>query len=267
MKKLMIAAATAAMVGGAFADDLCGETEVGCLAYDLKISAKTLVPKTMKCKGEMCGNDDCVTYAVLKSKTFNGFLWACEYDCEDYGKMSGFHFALWEKATKTPYWMVPAKDEKGVREVEDFGTEGIVMDRYEKKANKVQFIMDLNTDDSKVGDTTCNDVDQTAKINVKLAGTGTWETKGNYAKSISGSVAGYRNWSVSEKNVKGCADDYARLVEACTDFTSYCEDDGVVSGDDTPIVVYGTFTLKVNSKATKNSTVWTSFVPSYCICK
>ena len=60
MKKLMIGAAVAALTFGVSAKDLCTIDEEGdsCQAYNLKVSLKTLTPKTMKCKEPCKGKGD-----------------------------------------------------------------------------------------------------------------------------------------------------------------------------------------------------------------
>ena len=253
MKKLMIAAAAAAMTAGVYAG-FCDDPSVaaGCLAYDVKISVKTPVPVTKACKdGSKCGGytSQCVTYAKLGSKTLNGLLWACEYTCEDYGNLEGFTFALWEKAHKTCFIGV------NTGKAENAGWT-VAMRRFGQKAEKVQLYMDLDSTSSDV----CSSDQGT--INAVLAGTGAWDKKNGYMKSASGSVAGVRNLCDKERNLKGCDDEGPRYIDICDDFETWCID-GTAETDDW--VVYGNFSIKLNKKAAKTN--WTKLVPSYCICK
>ena len=91
MKKLMIAAAAAAMIGGAFAE--CSDFD-GCIAYDLTMSIKTLGPKKLVCKAECksCGEEDTiVAYLDNVTQSIKGVIWACDWvcDCEEGGSGEG----------------------------------------------------------------------------------------------------------------------------------------------------------------------------------
>lgn len=252
MKKLMIAAAAAAMTAGAFAG-ICDEDKVlaGCLAYDLKVVLKTPVPKTIKCsEKDMCSSDKfCVTYATLGKKTLNGFLWACEYDCTDYGTLDGFSFALWEKATKTPYVTVTSGKDQ------NFGS--IAFKRFGKKATDVEVYFDIQDDYA------CNE--NNAALDLRLAGVGKWDKKKEYMKSASGYAVGVRSFCDAETdNYKyECGMDGALFVDLCDEFTTWCTD----GTQYTDTIAYGTWTLKVNTKAMKSGKGYANYIPNYCICK
>lgn len=109
MKKLMIAAAAAAMVGGAYAADCIGcgannvilvqpkpptyieTTTTECVAghvWDLSIKAKTLAYKCVPCKSicKECGDADKAKYLDDTSRTFTGVAWTCYCPCLDTDK-------------------------------------------------------------------------------------------------------------------------------------------------------------------------------------
>ena len=264
MKKLMIAAAAAAMTAGAFAD-LCDvdPVEVGCLAYDMKISVKTPVPKTIKCKADksMCdtGVASCVTYAAWGKKTIKGFLWCCEYDCTTYGTLDGFKMALWDASSKSCYQTYSKTGDVGGN------VPAFTMLRLGKKATDVEVSFDLTANGTdavinKDGD------NETATLTATLAGAGKFDTKNEYVKSASGYIAGTRTFTAAETIAYkyACEEDQggSYFWDLCDEFDSWCEDTGTALQEG---VVYGSWTLKVNTKAMKSGKSYTSYVPSYCI--
>lgn len=106
MKKLMIAAAAIAAVTGAYATEgCCGvdpTTTEECKAnvYKVKMTLKTLVPKTIKKSG--CEG----LYFEQGTRTIDGYIWTC---CDPCGVKAGvsptdvqsYQITLWEKAAKT----------------------------------------------------------------------------------------------------------------------------------------------------------------------
>ena len=83
MKKLMIAAAAAVMIGGAqamvCAKDSCGGDAAGT-AYKVAISLKTTDTKS-KTKVNKCASDNCVAWRQQVTKKINGLLWEALSDC------------------------------------------------------------------------------------------------------------------------------------------------------------------------------------------
>ena len=103
MKKLMIAAAAIAAVTGAYATEGCcgvDPTMEECKAnvYKVKMTLKTLVPKTVKksgCEG-LCFEQG--------TRTIDGYIWTCCNPCEIDGVVptdpQSYQITLWEKAAK-----------------------------------------------------------------------------------------------------------------------------------------------------------------------
>ena len=175
MKKLMIAAAFAAMVGGASANVCDNNPAPGsdCWVYDVKVTMKTLGPKLIKSSSKDCygaaGDPSYVEYLVNTTRKFQGIAWACEGACE-MPTQEGLNFVMWEPARKVNVteplkWveikvgdvLVPAqeqKDENGIVtntipavvateadvkkgwEADTLSFE--IADRYDKKADKVE---------------------------------------------------------------------------------------------------------------------------------
>ena len=83
MKKLMIAAAAAAMIGGAqamvCATSECGDAGAGT-AYKVAISLKTTESKS-KSKVNKCSADECTAWRQQVTKKINGLLWEVLGDC------------------------------------------------------------------------------------------------------------------------------------------------------------------------------------------
>lgn len=71
MKKLMIAAAAAALVGGAFAD--CQEDTACVFAYQVSLSGKSTVAVGTKAKPSACVDPDC--YRKVGSYKVKGYVW------------------------------------------------------------------------------------------------------------------------------------------------------------------------------------------------
>ena len=119
MKKLMIAAAAAAMVGGAFAslcqDDVISATPK-CWAWTFRANVKTLIPAEVKVAkvnpsgGTICADDfggsaatNC-TYLVAGIRQFTGVIWECESTCPagDLALGNGAQYVIWENSSKYP---------------------------------------------------------------------------------------------------------------------------------------------------------------------
>lgn len=177
MKKLMIAAAAAAMVGGAQAAECydggsCG-VEAGKTAYTVSLSLKTTAPKTSKKKDhcDVC-TTVCTWYNTQKTVKFAGIIWG-DAECEGCQLIpDGSDMLLWDTTTK--------------EQIEDPELT-LVVGRYDKKGNKVEAYGNLVGD---FGD-------------INLAGFGSMYMKlkkatdcdaadcYSYVKNISGNAAGY----------------------------------------------------------------------------
>ena len=253
MKKLMIAAAVAAMTAGAYAgacDDVDYTTELDdCLVYDVTFKLKTLVPKKLVCKScSECSDDDIVYYLADASRTLNGYLWFCYDDCWDVDDTP--YIALWEKKTKTaiiPLYYAIEGTKKVAYPVE---TMFEFLGRYNKKADKVAAMWAF---DSAYGVFYAAGV-KGSVMKDKEMGTVT-------LKSISGNAVGYLAMQTIEV-AKKCADPEeftAKIAGLCDCWEDWCDD-----GDDADIVPFsGTWSLKYNKKLSKGSKSMLLVVPSW----
>ena len=267
MKKLMIGAAVAAITVGAFAG-ACDETVVSnCRAWDLKMNLKSLGPKKIKCKiaaESVCDDPttDTVYYMDNVTRKLNGYLWICEYVCEDDLE---FNVVLWDSKNKKAIIAAPAggTDDQTVAATEVYA--------YGKKANKVAGNLEIaGTDASGEDAIAVNATGVTGKI-----------TKGTqdddcYIKSLSGYAAGLIAYlkpnSVvvataatlcGEPTEEVCDEFLAKLIpfcEACC-FESWCE------AEDAPDMVpaAGTWSMKYNKKVSKGGKSIQALVPSYAL--
>ncbi len=254
MKKLMIAAAVAAMTVGAYAgacDDV-DYTEVSmddCLVYDVTFKLKTLMPKKLVCKScDKCSDDDVVYYLADASRTFNGYLWFCYDDC--WTEDDTPYIALWEKKTKTAiiplYYAI--EDKKIVAYPVE--TAFTFLGRYNKNANKVAALWEFGTD-----------YGEFVAAGVKGSVTQDKEMGTVTLKSISGNAVGYLSMQTIEV-AKKCDDPdmfTAKIAGLCDCWESWCDD-----GDDAEDVPFsGTWSLKYNKKLSKGAKSMLLVVPSY----
>lgn len=165
MKKLMIAAAAAAMIGGAFALD-CGETTDCVVAYKLSLSGKTTVAYTKAYKApteDGCGETK-VTDCFRKPGSFkvNGYIYAVQ-DPEDgpCGETGCACFTF--EDFDTIFW-----DGKKVEVTDDFLI--TQLDLIGHDAKKAEMVATFG--------------------NLTLAGFGTYDVKKLELKSVSGNFAG-----------------------------------------------------------------------------
>ena len=157
MKKLMIAAAVAAIGAGAFASGTKAQV------YDAKITVKTTVCKTGKVSNgyltQIAGYErgDSIAYRAQGSRTILGLIWGCGCDeafsgdwgvanLKDDGTTYWYGNLFWDK--KTGEWIGGKYNETTV----DFGTSDGFINRIGKKANEVEmyWILEVNpsaTDD------------------------------------------------------------------------------------------------------------------------
>ena len=99
MKKVMIAAAIAAVAAGAFADEPCGlgETALCAEVYDVAMTIKTTACKLLytAAKEDKCGlksEEICDCYRVPTTIKVNGVIWSCLCTCE--GEVEGSTLSL-----------------------------------------------------------------------------------------------------------------------------------------------------------------------------
>ena len=255
MKKLMIAAAAAALVGGAFAD-LCDDDPKpasGCAVYNVKFTLKTLDAKLAKVKG-VTGDCDstpdakCV-YLENATRTIDGIIWDCEATCATLNNTE-MNVALWE-----------VKSKMGVGDLLSFSATNKVfaandlpftfINRYSKKANKVQAMwafegLDLT---NKAGD-------GAGSVTIAAAGFGSFDAKKEIVKSLSGNAVGFFTQALTAKYAN-CGD--PMVVDLCTAFTNWC-DDGEAAQE---LAASGTWSVKYNASLSKGTKSLRSIVPSY----
>jgi len=263
MKKLMIAAAAAAMIGGAYATDVCtdedvGSWDTGCLVYDLQIKVKTLAPKKLKCKGDGCS--DCgstLYYLDNASRKFKGYIWFCNDYCWDVNDTP--YIVLWDANTKTP--VVPILYQKYVSDTgvkgtkyfyEQDGLEFTFLGRYAKSANKVAAAWTLDTEDI-------------AGYAAGVNGTGILDKDDNtlMLKSISGNFAGLALPSATIKSKCEANTVYGLIAELCDCFDAWCEGSGEEWDEGVPAT--GTWSLKYNKKLSNGSTPMFKLAPKYAL--
>ena len=262
MKKIMVAAAIAAMTVGAFAD-ACSEAATQCRAWDLTLKLKTVAPKKAKCGKNACGeaNGD-VYYLDKATRSLKGYLWVCEYDCS-----KAFNIVLWDAKHKKG---VIVYDPSGAQEIEQNGDNPFVV--YGKKAKFVAGALDI------VG----NDINSEEAINVVAAGVNgklarNEDSEGCYIKSLSGYAAGKLAF-IKKADFKGTAEtlcgeavesDCEELAVKALDlcgaccWTTWCSED--ISEADVMQPACGTWKMKYNKKVSKGTKSMAALVPSYAL--
>ena len=263
MKKLMIAAAAAAMIGGAFAD-ACSDVEdfAQCRAWDVKMSLKSLCPSKTTCTiaAESPCDDatkDTVYFLDNCTRKVKGYLWICEYEC---GKAA--NAVLWDPKNNKAL-MAYAED---AVEMEDLFV-------YGKKATKVAGTLVFEGTDMEGNEA----LEITASgLNGKMV-RGTQDTD-CYIKSLSGYAAGkiayIKPGSVVAGGTKGtlCAepeepevcDEYAAKIlpfcDACC-FEGWCEADDA----EDMVPAAGTWSMKYNKKVSKGNKSMYQLAPAYAL--
>lgn len=268
MKKLMIAAATAAMVGGAFAS-LCDDepaAAAGCAVYNVKFTLKTLDAKLVKVKGRTPICDDptvdqnCV-YLDNATRKIDGIIWDCDASCGTLNEEE-MKVALWEAKSKMGIGELLAFDEDDGYTANDLPFS--LINRYGKKAEKVQAIWELGggTNDTESAGLLLNDkamyaegTDQ-GKVSLVAAGFGTFNAKQGIVKSISGNAVGFFTSPLTQKYAT-CEGPY--VADLCTEFASWCTD-GVEA--DT-LAASGTWSVKYNASLSKGKKRLGQIVPAY----
>lgn len=263
MKKLMIAAAVAAMTVGAFAGP-CDDPEVvsPCRAWDVKMSLKSLGPKKTTCKVE--ATDPCddpttevVYYLDNVTRKVTGYLWICDYDCG-----AAANVVLWDSKNKVAL-IAYAEDAVEFDDVFAYG----------KKATKIAGTIEFAGADAAGNDA----LDVVASgINGKMVrGNGTDEC---YIKSLSGYASGRIAYIKPGSDVipgvagKLCDEPVAPVVcdefdakilpfcDACC-FEGWCNADNA----DDMIPATGTWSMKYNKKVSKGNTPIAQLAPAYAL--
>jgi hypothetical protein len=217
MKKLMIAAAAAAMIGGvqAACEDPVVPTADCAVVYNFKATLTTTVDKYGKItvKNDLgCGDYEKETfkscYREKGKKTLNGYYYACECAC-DLADTDAFGLVLWDAKTK-------CLDEEAAIEWD-------ILQTFGKKFDKVEAMIYLATADGEFF----------------AAGMGSVDTKKEIVKSISGNIVGA---VACDETCLDCCDEDFR-------FGSVCEDADILDEENT--VAYGSWSLKYNSSLSK----------------
>lgn len=286
MKKLMIAAVAAAMAAGSYA--ACSEvvettTAEYDLVWDLSLKAKTLAPKKLSCKTtDVCGETTkgTVYYLDSASRTLKGVIWACDYTCED----ATFYIGLWDTKNKRAVIAIPSTGFEG-QEL-DFVPADLMV--FGKKANKVAATFNFVGVDATGADA----IDVTAAgVNGKIASKSAECADATcYLKSISGYFAGSllpvipntTTYGTTTKTTTSlCGEDtieidtcdeveeieviYTTLCEVCGGFDGWCAAEECAIVLDGMVPAVGTWSMKINSKASKGKKGIQNFVPAYAL--
>lgn len=259
MKKLMIAAAVAALTAGSYAS-LCDdepEDVAGCAAYDVKITLKTLAPKVLK--GSKNQGDDVCVYLADGKRNLKGIIWMCEEACAFLdADGNNAKMILWRTDKKfqsaignTLGWDAAAQEWVA----EEFNVD--ILDRYAKKADKVEALWKI---DGLVA--TKKNGDQGGEYDLTLGGFGKFDKKNLRVKSISGYAVGtVTPDSATQAGLCGdTADTAPKVLDTCyEDFTDWCCD-----GEETDAVVaIGTWSIKYNKSLANGKKTLGAVVPSY----
>ena len=265
MKKLMIGAAVAAIAVGAFAS-ACEEPSTECRAWDVKMSLKSLGPKKIKCTvaaASACDEPtkDTVYYMDNVTRKLKGYLWICDYVCDD---ELTFNVVLWDEKNKKAVIAAPLSglDYQQVAATDIWA--------YGKKATKVAGNIAFEGTDANGEDGIAVNA---AGLNGKIAKDGSTDC---YIKSLSGYAAGtiaYVKPGASvvatsgglcgEPVIEVCDEYLAKLIPFC----AACCFEGWCDADDAPDMVpaAGTWSMKYNKKVSKGGKSIQSLVPSYAL--
>lgn len=233
MKKLMIAAAAAALVGGAFAAGDCtpdapGEVVTPALVYQFKATVKTTKGLAVKSvtndKGSTCtpGAGRVETPFIVRvpdTTKFQGWIYECDYVCDTIGTGN---VVVWDSKRKAQL------------EGAAFDTEEEVLNVMGKKQANAEWAWKF------AGAATYADGVQQAYA-LTGAGLGKYSAKKGFYTSFSGNFAGTAD--ASYNLVKNAECDPSQVWK-CTDLTA----EGLV---DAKTVAYGSWTAKYSASASK----------------
>jgi len=264
MKKLMIAAAAAAMVGGAFADAQVYEYKLSLTSTTCKEGTAAKNSYWTKVLGYAKGDE--ISYRNKTSFTLNGLTWGCtcnealagQWDLTCLNPNNWFGITFWEK--KADAFL------GGVYDGAVFDWDDGFINRIGKKCAEVEMSVQLVPGDN---------ADPEQPFAFRLAGMGTIEDDLEYddedeeyldcesvIKSAKGSVAGWITPDVGISVCKYCeeydvpCDAYVFCVDACCDHNIFTTD-----ADKT--VAYGTWTMKYNAGASKKLKKTAKITESY----
>ena len=286
MKKLMIAAAAAAMIGGANAE-LCYDdvttTQSGCALYNVKFTLKSLDTKLLINKGSKasstCYDDStpttCCTYFDNATYTFDGIIWDCAATCGTLSEGNA-KFVLWSTKKKMAVSTKLSKSLTADGKRYEFAGATATFDfinRYSKAGTKVQAFWTLDQADEGL----INDLGT-----IYAAGFGTFDAKKSIVKSISGNaVAAFEVPTIpSYKDDKDgwtslttifskqkCANPNPDVLDLCATLTNWCavmEKDGVTSAADVDkVAASGTWSVKYNASLSAGKKSLAKIVPDY----
>lgn len=220
----MIAAAAAAMIGGAFA--ACQEDTACVYAYKLTLSGKTTVAFTVKGKASTCTEDVC--YRKAGSFKIDGYLYGTTESTEaDPEECIDASCGCVDKETEPEsiFWNTKSKKEVQVT----FGwTQLNLIGKDKKQLEAVATFNDLT-----------------------LAGFGTYDVKKLAIKSISGNFAGQLDAPLCETcnyNADECEDECDETDTVVFDLCTLAENSAETTA------AFGKWTLKPNSAAVKKLT-------------
>ena len=290
MKKLMIAAAAAAMIGGANAE-LCYDdvttTQSGCALYNVKFTLKSLDTKLLINKGtkasSTCYDDStstiCCTYFDNATYTFDGIIWDCAAGCTTLSGKAA-NFVLWntkKKMAVTTDGLIKSKTQKDNKDVYQFSSKGVAgfdfINRYSKAGTKVQAFWTVDAgEEGLIGDLGT----------IYAAGFGTFDAKKLIVKSISGNaVAAFEVPTIpSYKDDKDgwtslttifskqkCVNPNPDVLDLCATLTNWCavmEKDGVTPAADVDkVAASGTWSVKYNASLSAGKKSLAKIVPDY----
>ena len=239
MKKLMIAAAAAAMVGGAYAAPCAPDApNTDCASvYSFKLNVKTTKGVTLKTvdSGSQClpGSTGCAVIREKDSTVIQGYIYDCSCGCD---VISSGSVVAWDSKRKAP--------------VDGPAFTKTLLNVIGKKQNVAEWAWTF-------AGTAEYDANRSQAYDLTGAGYGTF-SKGLY-RSFSGNFAGTAKASYDLKTKAEsttCACDPSQVWD-CTDLTTLVDAD---------TVAFGTWTAKYDASASKKYLA-NGFlnVPSYAV--
>ena len=226
MKKLMMFAAAMTIVGGAYASD-CDTCETDCscsIVYEFKASVKTTAAKDLPASSA-CDSATC--YRKCDGDKVKGYMWYCGL-CECDAIQAGLQFAA----------KVHGDDGKFAIGSEDAGVNPTwtILNLIGKKDDQVEALWSVEDADTGYSFT--------------AAGCGKYDTKNARIKNISGTLVGMGPGPSCEASCDASTSAAVTLL---------CE----VSTETEKTVLYGDWSLKYNSKYSKEGCTCDSSVPNF----
>jgi hypothetical protein len=267
MNKLMTTAAMVAAISIPGLASVCSDpVEIPeCRVWDVTMSLNTLAPKKTKCVVEECGpcgtkETEEVYYMTDTTRKLKGYIWMCEYACED---EPSYNCVIWDEKNKCPVIAYYGTDDVQRVSASDVFS-------YDKKADKATMTFEFAG------------VDFSGEEAIRVVATGLngkiERPKGKdcYVKSISGHATGLIRYIKPSYTVGGenatcnfCTgpdpletyEDIAKLLPLCAacGFESWC------FAEDAPDMVpcSGTWKIKYNKKVSTGTKSISQLIPSY----